>query len=90
MLLESRRKDELKERILSSWGHLSNDLSANYMKEVVGDKTKLICLAHLSEECNTHEIALTTYKNILNDSSKDYINNIELLVLNQKEMVVYD
>lgn len=90
MLLESRRKDELKERILSSWGHLSNDLSANYMKEVVGDKTKLICLAHLSEECNTHEIALTTYKNILNDSSKSYINNIELLVLDQKEMVAYD
>lgn len=61
MLLNSDRPDVLKNRILSYKGHLSNEDSAFYMSTCIGDKTKKIVLAHLSEECNTPELALKTY-----------------------------
>lgn len=57
----------LKQRVLSDKGHLSNELSGNYLKELVGNKTKRIILAHLSEINNTPEIALNTVKGILNN-----------------------
>ena len=57
----------LKQRVLSDKGHLSNELAGNYLKELVGNKTKRIVLAHLSEINNTPEIALKTVKNILNN-----------------------
>lgn len=90
MLLVSKRTNDLKKRILSSYGHLSNDLSANYMKEVVGDNTKLICLAHLSEECNEPSVALNTYFDIFNDSKYKLNKDIEIVLFNQKEQVFYD
>lgn len=57
----------LKQRVLSDKGHLSNELSGNYLKEITGDKTKRIILAHLSEINNTPELALDTVKAILNN-----------------------
>ena len=59
----------LKQRVLSDKGHLSNELSGNYLKELVGNKTKRIILAHLSEINNTPEIALNTVKGILNNKT---------------------
>ncbi len=50
----------LKERILSDKGHLSNTYSANYLAKVVGDNTKYILLAHISENNNTEELAYET------------------------------
>lgn len=61
MLQESRRSDELKSRISGIKGHLSNEMSSIYLDEIIGDKTTKILLAHLSEECNTREIALSTH-----------------------------
>lgn len=61
MLLESSRPRILKDRILSNKGHLSNEQSANYLVRLIGDKTKKIILAHLSEECNNEELALNTH-----------------------------
>jgi phosphoribosyl 1,2-cyclic phosphodiesterase len=61
MLLHSHRPASLKHRIHSDVGHLSNSDSAFYMAEEVSDATKGIYLAHLSEECNTPELALETY-----------------------------
>ena len=61
----------LKQRVLSDKGHLSNELAGTYLKELVGDKTKRVVLAHLSEINNTPEIALATVKGILNN---DVIN----------------
>lgn len=62
MLLHSHRPACLKHRIHSDVGHLSNSDSAFYMAEEVGEATKGIFLAHLSEECNTPELALSTYE----------------------------
>lgn len=55
----------LKQRVISDKGHLSNSTIANYLLEVVGDKTKYIVLAHISEQNNTEELALNTTKNLL-------------------------
>ena len=38
-------------------GHLSNTDSANYLTKIVGDNTKNVFLAHLSEQNNTKELA---------------------------------
>ncbi len=61
MLRQSSRPKFLKDRIRGDYGHLSNHDSAVYMSQLVGDKTKTIYLAHLSEECNTPEKAVNTY-----------------------------
>lgn len=51
---------ELRKRILSDKGHLSNYDSAKYLAKFIGNKTETIILAHLSEENNTEELALNT------------------------------
>ena len=64
----------LKQRVLSDKGHLSNELSGTYLKELIGNKTKKVVLAHLSETNNTPEIALKTVKEIVDNESVDIIN----------------
>lgn len=86
MLLQSRRPDVLKERILSYHGHLSNEQSAQYMCDVIGDKTTNILLAHMSEECNEHGVALNTYYDIFKRNSIDLATSkISVYTLNQWE-----
>ena len=89
MLLESRRTNRLKERILSSVGHLSNDLCAQYLAEVIGDKTKAIFLAHLSEECNLDGVAIDTVYSIVTSKNKR-AKHIVFDALKQKEATIYD
>ena len=82
MLINSNRPWFLKKRILSDKGHLSNEQSAIYMSECVGENTKQIILAHLSEECNDPDIALKTYKKIFKDA-KINTRKIKFIVANQ-------
>lgn len=86
MLWETNRPVCLIKRILSPKGHLSNEQSAKYMTELVGDKTKQIILAHLSEEANAPEVALETYKKTFKDAQVS-LDNIELICANQHYMV---
>lgn len=60
MLNNSKYPFALRQRILSDKGHLSNYDSAKYISIFVGNKTKYVLLAHLSEENNTEELALET------------------------------
>ena len=55
----------IKIRILSDKGHLSNEDSSYYLSELIGNNTKKIILAHLSEENNTEQLAYDTLKNRL-------------------------
>lgn len=66
---------QLRQRILSDKGHLSNYDSAKYLSSFIGDNTKYILLAHLSEENNTEELAYETLVNRLNEENK-YVSNI--------------
>ena len=67
-----------KQRILGDKGHLSNNDSSTYLKKLVGDKTKHIILAHLSEENNTPELALKSLK-------EKNIENCEFIIAKQNE-----
>jgi phosphoribosyl 1,2-cyclic phosphodiesterase len=62
MLENSRRPLWLKRRI-REFGHLSNDQCAGMLLSVLGNSTKLpraVMLAHVSQECNTNQLALET------------------------------
>ena len=86
MLLKSRRTDELKARILAYYGHLSNEQSALYMADLIGNNTKEVVLAHLSEECNTPDVALNTYNQIFIERNVQ-ANNLIIKCAEQKEWV---
>ena len=64
MLLNTNRTFELKNRIMSDKGHLCNEDSAIAAISIIGNNTKEIILAHLSEEANTPEVALEAYQKI--------------------------
>ncbi|MBM7561247.1 MBL fold metallo-hydrolase [Fusibacter tunisiensis] len=60
----------LKRRILSEFGHLSNDDAGYIAREIIGfGKTKHILLAHLSKENNFPDLAYETVRGILEEGS---------------------
>ena len=70
-------------RILSDKGHLSNKDSAYYLSKLIGDNTKQVILAHLSEQNNTEELALET----LNDTlRRKNINFNNIIIARQNEV----
>ena len=73
---------ELRKRILSDKGHLSNYDSAKYLSKFIGSDTKKIILAHLSEENNTEELALNTLKERL-AKEKITFDNIDIAKQNK-------
>ncbi|MBC2580920.1 MBL fold metallo-hydrolase [Clostridium sp. DJ247] len=58
----------LKRRILSNVGHLSNDDCGNAIVSITNDKFKRVILGHLSKTNNYPELAYQTVVNILSDS----------------------
>jgi len=82
MLMNSNRPMVLKKRILSDVGHLCNEDSAFACLDIIGDNTKEIVLAHLSEECNTPELALAAYNEIFKYNNID-ISKFNLRCANQ-------
>lgn len=86
MLMASKRPAILKKRIHSDRGHLSNAESASYLSSLIGDDTKGIYLAHLSEECNTDEKAVEAYRKTFERKHKD-LSRIHLECAKQWEPV---
>ncbi len=86
MLLETSRPQALKDRILGDKGHLSNEDSAMYLSEIIGDSTKEIILAHLSEEANTPEKACDALLKIMEKRSIS-LENIIFKCASQKETI---
>ena len=64
MLMNSSKPYFLKMRILGDEGHISNKDCLYYLKQFVGENTKYIILAHLSEDNNREDIALDNIKDI--------------------------
>jgi len=79
MLMEGRYPYHLKQRILGDKGHLSNDDCAYYLSEFIGNKTKNIVLAHLSDDNNTYDKALECTKKIIKNKK------INLIIAKQKQ-----
>ncbi len=78
----------LKMRILGDDGHLSNEDSARYLAKYIGSKTEKVFLAHLSEENNRPEIALSNLRSTLKKKGISF-DNIEVALQKEvSEMVV--
>ena len=71
LLLHTNRPMELIQRIMSPFGHLCNEDSAFAALEIIGENTKEIVLAHISEEANTPETALKAYNTIFSYKGVD-------------------
>lgn len=69
-------------RILSDKGHLSNKDSSYYLSKLIGDKTKKIILAHLSEQNNTEDLAMDMLTNTFLKRNIEF-NNIEIARQNE-------
>lgn len=57
MLMDGPYPYYLKQRVISDYGHLSNKMASKYLSTSVGEKTKYVVLAHISEKNNTEELA---------------------------------
>lgn len=88
MLNNSSYPFATRQRILSDKGHLSNYDSAKYLSNFIGDKTKYILLAHLSEENNTKELAYNTLTDRLNKENITF-ENIIITTQNKETEFIY-
>ena len=70
MLMNGKYPYHIKQRIVGDRGHLSNKDSAYYLSKFVGDNTKEIVLAHLSEDNNTPVKATEMLNNQLEKENK--------------------
>ena len=88
MLLNTGRPPYLIKRILSDVGHLSNTTCADTLCRVMGERTKLVILAHLSEDANTPEVALSTFNEVAKSMNKN-ISNVLLAVAKRFELTSF-
>ena len=79
MLMDGPYPRFLKERVISDQGHLSNTTTSKYLKKIVGENTKYVILAHISEKNNTEDLAYSCTKKALEDTK------IEVLIAKQYE-----
>ncbi len=67
MLLDGPYPFELKQRIASKRGHLSNDQSASLLSDIMHDDLAVVLLSHLSHENNTPDLAFGASAKVLNE-----------------------
>lgn len=86
MLQVGRYPYQLKRRILSDKGHLSNENSGRLLCELLHDDLKTIMLGHLSEENNYAELAYETVRlEIMMNECKYQPEDFELIVASRSE-----
>ncbi len=64
--------DWLKKRVLSDYGHLSNNACSIYLSKLIGNNTKKIYLMHLSKENNSEELALSEIHHIFKNHNIEF------------------
>ncbi|MBO5376167.1 MAG: MBL fold metallo-hydrolase [Bacilli bacterium] len=82
MLMEGPYPYILKQRVISDKGHLSNRYTGKYLNKTIGDNTKYIVLAHISENNNDPELALNQIKEELIDNP---FNKENIIIAKQYE-----
>ena len=71
MLREGPYPYYLQQRVISDKGHLSNKQASDYLAKFIGDNTKKVVFAHISEKNNSEEKVIETFNETINK------NNIE-------------
>ena len=84
MLMQGPYPQHLKDRILSSTGHLSNKNCAQALAENMSENLKQVWLCHLSEENNHPELARKTVESILRSYGIIVGKDLQLEVLKRK------
>ena len=75
LLWSSGRPFELKKRIDGDYGHMSNVASAVLLSKVIGNNTKKIVFAHISDDCNYYampNLILNEHKKIYEELGVNY------------------
>lgn len=67
MVHSSARPMIYKQRVLGRHGHLSNENCGKLLSKIYSSKLKKVYLAHLSQECNHHKVALSVVQNEIED-----------------------
>ena len=80
--MNSKRRMELKRRILGFRGHLGNSDTAELLGELLGDDSTLLLLAHVSRECNDYDKLAQLCAARLHELDRD---NLRFAVLQQDE-----
>ena len=69
-----------KQRVLGRHGHLSNENSGKLLSKIYHPNLKKVYLAHLSEECNNKEVALSVVRNEIEDKE------LEIVIAHQEKV----
>ena len=75
LLWSSGRPFDLKKRIDGDHGHMSNITSAVLLSKLIGDKTRRVVLAHISDDCNYYgmpELILKEHKKVYEETGVNY------------------
>lgn len=83
MLFNGHYPPYLKNRIHGSHGHLDNEVTSSFLAENLNEELTHICLAHLSKDNNTPELALLTMQTIFYENNLIQENKPEIHVLNR-------
>lgn len=86
MLLNTSRPKYIKDRIISDYGHLSNEECGYALAQCINEDTKEIVLVHISQEANTRELAYNTVIEILENKEINY-QDIKISVAKQFEII---
>ena len=76
MLREGPYPYYLQQRVLSDKGHLSNKQASDYLAKFIGNDTKKIVFAHISEKNNSEEKVLETFEEVMNENNIDFQNTM--------------
>ena len=83
MLVNGNYPQFLKKRIQSDYGHLGNHQTSAFLADNLSDTLSHICLAHLSKNNNTPELALQTLQQTLADRGISLNGHQQISILNR-------
>lgn len=83
MLVNGQYPHFLKARVKSDHGHLGNHQTAAFLAENISDNLSHVCLAHLSKNNNTPEIALQSLQQAFLERGIAFDNQVHISVLNR-------
>lgn len=87
MLREGPYPYYLQQRVISDKGHLSNKQASDYLCKFIGDNTKKIIFAHISEHNNTEEKVIETFNEELEKNNMSF-SNVELAKQNENTELI--
>ncbi len=87
MLMDGPYPYYLKQRVNSDKGHLSNKQASSYLCKFIGNNTKKIIFAHISEHNNTEEKVIETFNEELRKNNISF-SNIQIAKQNENTELI--